>query len=204
MRVAIASENTAFDAELYRHLLARVLGLDVTRWESSPPVRFSGWEHVRRQAPAYLKLAAAAGVRHAVVAIDNDGGAKRRPVHDSTHLAAVQAADVKNGCGTCLLLHALSHTWTEPDYRRCIVVPVQALETWLLAIRGFAFSEPTPEQCYDRAKLKKSFFPKPLPPEAERTQLALSELSKPEAITILRKRPSFLAFEAQLASWQRG
>jgi len=201
LSVAIATENLDYDGEIYRHLLARLLGRDISRWAPLSPVRFTGWRMVRDQAPAYLELAYRGGVRHSLVAIDNDGGRRRAPEHEGAHDISVQAAD-PDGCRVCLLLHALSGTWADGSGCKCIVVPVQAMETWLLALRGFAFPEGSPEERFDRRALKRDFFGKPTPPEAERTRLALKELERPDAIGVLRRRRSFRHFESQLVDWK--
>jgi hypothetical protein len=81
-------------------------------------------------------------------------------------------------------------------------VPVQTLETWLLVLKKHDFREPTPEQRYSRPALKKDLFGKPLPPEEERTRMALRLLQVPGALELLRQRPSFQRFEARLAGWR--
>jgi hypothetical protein len=53
----------------------------------------------------------------------------------------------------------------------------------------------------DRGHLKKTFFGRDPTPVADRLRLALSELEKPDAFTVLRQRRSFRHFEAQLAAW---
>lgn len=200
LTVAIATEYDDYDGEVYRALLERCLGQPVARWQTT--MRFNGDRSVRKLATPYLAAAAAAGVRHALFSIDNDGGGKRRPEHESQHVPAAQAADEREGCRVCWLSHVLPSFWTEGGAKRCVVVPVQTLETWLLCLRGSpAFSSPTPEQQYDRRVLKRRFFGDPLPPVADRVRLALAEVQRPEALDVLRRRRSFLAFEAQLAAW---
>lgn len=92
--------------------------------------------------------------------------------------------------------------WKNPPLRYCIVVPVQTLETWLLVLKGYPFEESSPEKRYYRPVLKKDLFGKPLPPEAERTRIALDLLKAPNALKLLRERPSFQRFEARLAEWK--
>ncbi|HSN97832.1 MAG TPA: hypothetical protein VLS89_06020, partial [Candidatus Nanopelagicales bacterium] len=143
LTVAIATEYDDYDGEVYRVLLERYLGQPVARWQTA--MRFNGDRSVRKLAAPYLVTAAAAGVRHALFAIDNDGGSKRRPEHDEGHDQAAQAADEREGCRVCWLSQALPASWTESGARRCVVVPVQTLETWLLCLRGApAFTAPTP------------------------------------------------------------
>jgi hypothetical protein len=200
LRVAIATENLDHDGEIYRYLLARLLDVDVTQWTPSSPVRFMGWRMVRDQAPAYLERACRDGVRHALIAIDNDGGMKRAPEHARDHDVAAQATD-QDGCRVCRLLNALSRTWIGGEGSKCIVVPVQTIETWLLVLRGFDFKEGSPERRFDRKALKRDFFGKPLPAERERTRLAIQQLERPDALAVLRERRSFRHFEAQVSGW---
>jgi hypothetical protein len=201
LKVAIATEND-FDGEIYRFLLEGLLGMQIERWNPDLPVRFSGWQSVCRQASTYLKLAERNGVRHALVAIDNDGGQLRHPEHEDTHEVAVQANDTERGCRVCRLLHALSKTWIAGEGVKCIVVPVQTIETWLLVVSGFVFEGSTPEKRFHRRALKRDFFGKPEPSNPEKTRKALAVLHRPEAINILRKRRSFQHFENQLAGWK--
>ncbi|HEX7600456.1 MAG TPA: hypothetical protein VF316_02580, partial [Polyangiaceae bacterium] len=99
--VAIATECDDFDAEVYRVLLERLLGEPIARWKTDR--RFSGWPSVRGLVRVYLEAASLDAVEHALVAIDNDGGARRRPEHEATHVAKDQAADPDGGCAFCLL-----------------------------------------------------------------------------------------------------
>ncbi|MEO7592308.1 MAG: hypothetical protein ABI134_13920 [Byssovorax sp.] len=198
LTVAIAAENDDYDAEIYRTLLELLLGQPITRYPTAR--RFSGCRSVRDLSEAYLRDADRQGVTHALFAIDNDGGAKRAPEHDQEHDAPVEAVN-EDGCRACWLAEVLPRWWTINGSKRCLVVPVQTLETWLLCVRGDPFSAPSPEQQYGRPVLKKRFFGKPEPPAQMRCSMALAELSKPGALAILRQRRSFQHFEAQLADW---
>jgi len=197
--VAFATENDDFDTEVYRALLQKMLGEEVIRWKTN--IRFGGWKSVLHLAELYLDRAAAHGVRHALLAIDNDGGAKRRPEHEISHNISEHAADADDGCAYCLLASAVPPLWVEQGGRYCLVVPVQVLETWLLVLRGGAFDGP-PEGFYYRPFLKASFFGKPLPPVERRTLMALEQVEKPGALSMLRERPSFRLFEDQLNAWR--
>lgn len=199
MKVAIAAESNHYDPEVYRFLLGRVLGIEVERWKSE--TLFSGWKHVRKILPNYLDNAADAGVRHALVAIDNDGGADGPPEHESDHRTREEAAK-ECGCRTCVLLESLPLGWRGGGRRHCVVVPVQTLETWLLCVRGHEFTTKTPEQFYGRRHLKRLFFGKPMPEEAERARLAIEHLARPGALDTLRERRSFRFFEMQVCGWQ--
>lgn len=197
MLVAIASENDRYDGVVYERLLSLLLGTKVERWRTD--MRLSGHRAVTGLADPFLRRAAAAGVDHALFAVDNDGGARRGPEHVDEHEVAVQAAD-DDGCRTCRLLDAVPAWWLADQRHFCAVVPVQTLETWLLWVRGNTF-EGEPESDYYRRGLKKRFFGKLLPPEDERASMALSELSSPSAVDRLRMRRSFRLFERQLVSW---
>jgi len=200
LTVAIGTEYDDYDGEVYRVLLEGCLGQPVTRWQTT--MRFNGDRSVRKLAKPYLAEAAKAGVQHALFAIDNDGGGKRRPEHEDTHEQTTQAADEKDGCRVCWLLQSLPDSWTADGRKRCVVVPVQTLETWLLCLRGSPpFTTATPEHQHQRRVLKKCFFGDTLPPVDVRLKLALAEVRRPDALSTLRQRRSFRHFEAQLASW---
>jgi hypothetical protein len=198
LTVAFATENPSYDSEVYRVLLELSLGVPVTAWKSQ--ARFSGWKSVLHLAEAYLVQAAEKGVQHAVLAIDNDGGLKRHLEHEPDHDAPRQAED-PDGCRFCLLAEALPKSWVETGNKRCLVVPVQTLETWLLVLRGDPLKDP-PEGVFDRRHLKKLFFGHPLPPEEKRMTMALEVLRREGALTKLRQRRSFRLFEEQLADWK--
>jgi hypothetical protein len=196
--VAIASENAAYDGVVFERLLSVVLARPVQQWKTA--LRIIGCKQVVGLAEPFLHLAAKAEVQHALFAIDNDGGARRGPEHETEHDRAVHAAD-EDGCRTCRVMEAIPSWWTEGDRRHCVAVPVQALETWLLWVRGDSFVG-EPEKDYHRAILKRRFFGKPLPPEQRRAQLALEPIAQPDALARLRQRRSFRFFEEQLAPWR--
>ncbi|NOK23137.1 hypothetical protein [Corallococcus carmarthensis] len=199
LTVAIASEFHAYDGELYRYLLERVLGTPVQAWKSE--IEFNGCKHVRKQAGLYLNAAAQQGVRHALVAIDNDGGSTHGLPHHPSHDSAQECAN-ERGCRVCWLHSTIPTSWREDPYRSCVVVPVQTLETWLLIAKGHAFTEPSPEQRYHRPVLKKDCFGKPLPSSRDQKRMALDCLQHPEAIKRLSARPSFQAFVDQVNAWK--
>lgn len=199
LRVAIAAENSEYDVEIYRVLLERLLGQPVSRMETEKS--FSGWRSVRDFAGPFLKDAESRGVRRALFAIDNDGGRDCGPEHEPSHDQRVEAAS-EEGCRVCFLAEVIPTWWETNGGKTCIVVPVQVLETWLLCIRGTPpFAEMPPERNFHRRVLKGRFFGSPVPPMADRLRMALTEVQREDALTILRQRPSFQHFEAQLAVW---
>ncbi|MFL5344256.1 MAG: hypothetical protein ACJ8AT_05655 [Hyalangium sp.] len=198
LTVAIASEFNAFDGELYRYLLERILGVEVQAWKSE--FEFNGCKHVRKQTGLFLKKAADAGVQHALVAIDNDGGSARGLPHKPDHQVEREVED-PDGCRVCWLLETIPSTWRAAPYRSCVVVPIQTLETWLLIIQGHTFTEPSPEQRYNRAVLKKDCFGKLPLSSQERQRIALELLKQPEALPKLSLRPSFQHFMNQVLAW---
>jgi len=127
LAVAIASEHDAFDGEVYRRLLERLLARPVTRWSGS--FVFNGCKSVAKLCPAFLEAASAAGIRHALLAIDNDGGARRRPEHDDTHVPPAFDVDDDETCRECWLHQAVPSSWTADSRRHCVAVPVQVIET---------------------------------------------------------------------------
>lgn len=201
MQVAIVAESLEYDGELYRALLQRLLDAPITRWNGRPDWRFDGCRAVLKLAETYLRSAADDGVRHALLAIDNDGTSRSHLAHRDDHVASQQAAD-EDGCRHCHLASAVPSWWSEDGRLHCIVVPVQAIETWLLHLRGDAFPEASPEHAYHRPTLKKRFFGRPTPPIERRLALALDEIARPDALDRLRDRPSFRLFESQLAAWR--
>jgi hypothetical protein len=205
LTVAFATENNRFDGEVYRVLLELLLGFPVTAWKSES--RFSGWPSVLHLAKPYLLQAAERGVRHAVLSIDNDGGSKRHLEHEPDHDAQREALDPE-GCRFCLLAEALPKSWIEAGNKRCLIVPVQTVETWLLLLRGDPLPEP-PESEFNRNQLKRLFVRRDehgrdrlKPPEEQRTAEALALLRREGAVTKLRERRSFRLFEEQLADWK--
>ena len=199
LTVAFAMENDRYDTEVYRILLELLLGVPVAAWKTE--IRFGGWKRVLHLAEPYLVQASAQGVRHAVLAIDNDGGSKRHLEHEPDHDAQREVED-PDGCRFCLLADALPKSWLEAGNKRCLIVPVQTLETWLLTLRGVPMNDP-PEREYNRRQLKKLFFgDRHLPPEETRTTMALEVLRREGALTTLRERRSFRLFEEQLADWK--
>lgn len=198
LTVAFASENTQYDGEVYHYLLERLLEKHEGRWPH--PYSFSGWKKVIRLLPLFLSRAAEQGITRAVIGIDNDGGARRHPEHDEDHDIASQAED-PDGCRVCRILAHIPDPWRGDDRRSCVVVPVQALETWLLVARGHEFGTPTPEQRYHRRALKKDFFGKPLPPEYVRTRMALEVLEGLDDLRLLKHLRSFAHFSAQVRDW---
>jgi hypothetical protein len=103
----------------------------------------------------------------------------------------------------CWLNQRIPETWkgAQSTHRACIIVPVQTLETWLLVLKEHDFENRRPEQTYDRPSLKKKFYGRPIPSSRRCTELALEQLRRPDALDILRLRPSFQHFEQQLRSW---
>jgi hypothetical protein len=198
LTVAIASESHAFDGEIYRFLLERILGLEVQAWESE--FEFNGCNHVRKVARTFLEKARHEGVRHALIAIDNDGGSARGLPHQPDHQMTQEVAN-PDGCRVCWLLDTVPASWRADPYRSCVVVPFQTLETWLLIIKGHPFTEPTPEQRYNRRVLKKDCFGKPTPSSHEQQRMALELLSRPDALEKLSPRPSFQHFVDQVRAW---
>ncbi|MEW5854826.1 MAG: hypothetical protein AB2A00_38980 [Myxococcota bacterium] len=192
LTVAIATEFDDYDAEVSRVLLEQALARSVVRWQTS--IRFNGDKSVKKLAPLYVRRALAEGVRHFLFTIDNDGGQRRRPQHAPEHDEIAEAADERDGCRWCWISRAAQ---VDSPAVRCIAVPVQTMETWLLVARGEALS-PSPEQCYHRPTLKKRFFGTPLPATDVRTRLAVDVIRQPHALHALRGLRSFQLFEAQL------
>ncbi len=203
MRVAIATENSQTDGAIYAGLLETLLGRRVDRFVAGS-AEFSGWKSVYRLVAPYLQMALQAGVRHALLAIDNDGGARRHPEHLQSHVppvgASIQELINSHGCRVCSLSAAVPEFWSKPDCLYCVAVPVQALETWILHVQGHPFSSPTPEQTYDRRSLKSLCYGKHAPHRV-RVEFARRVLCRGDALPKLRQRPSFQRFETAVRAW---
>jgi hypothetical protein len=198
--VAIASEWDAYDGEIYAYLASVITGHTITKWNGG--ITFNGCRSVAKLAGLFLTNAERAGVQHAILAVDNDGGANGPPQHDVAHVPPPSFVLTDDDvCRECWLNQCVPATWTAGGGKHCIVVPVQAIETWLLAVRGVPFNAPSPEAYYNRRAMKAAFFGKPTPSQATRIQLAINELQKPGAMAVLEARPSFLRFREQLATW---
>lgn len=119
LTVAIASENGAYDAEIYRVVVEMVLGQPI---RLHPTQRaFSGWKSVRDLADPYLRDARRQGVLHALLAVDNDGGSRRAPEHEEAHDPATEASS-EDGCRYCWLSRVLPPWWSEGGGRSCVVL----------------------------------------------------------------------------------
>lgn len=201
LRAAIASEFSGYDLEIYRRLLERTVDRNIRAFESD--LVFSGCQSVRTLAAPFLTKAWSDGVRHALIAVDNDGGGRRRPEHEDDHDEEKQNENPNDACRICWLRRVLPSTWQAQGGARCLVVPVQTIETWLLYLRGHEFpGTGKPEQRYDRRALKRDFFGTLSLPRADQLKLALAEVERPNALERLRDLRSFKLFEVQAAAWR--
>ena len=102
----------------------------------------------------------------------------------------------------------------EKTANAAVVVPVQTIETWLLALADHRFQVSTPEMQYDRRHLKRGLEdirrktvgargPVTLEQGSAKARLEFAEglLRRPEALDVLRRRRSFCRFEARLLEW---
>ena len=82
IQVAFATESGFYDTEILRVLVEKLLRTAVSAWQpSDDPIRFSGWKSVVSLGPALIARAEKAGVKRALLSIDNDGGSRRAPPH---------------------------------------------------------------------------------------------------------------------------
>jgi len=197
LTVALACESES-DLAIYRFLASAIIERPVVVWTGDTV--FRGCSAVGKLASAFLARAEAFGICHALLAIDNDGRSKARLEHDGTHVLQTFDGADNDRCRECWLTEAAPPSWRD-GAKLVVAVPVQTIETWLLCVRGTAFTTKTPEHQYDRKALKNSFGLKGLP-EAERIRLAMAELEKDTALATLRTRASFRRFEARLAAWR--
>lgn len=196
--VAIASENDDYDGEIYRELISIVLGVPAVKWTGG--IKFSGCRSVAKQAGIFLARAASAGVRHALLAVDNDGGSRFRLEHRESDATLLFDVDDSDSCRECWLSSAVPTAWVASGGKLCVAVPVQTIETWLLVLDGQSLV-PSPEQVYDRAALKKRFLGKPTPPAQLRLQRARNVLRRTDALSVLAARPSFSRMQSALRTW---
>lgn len=196
--VAIAAE-APYDTRIIQVLVERLLDRPIVPWVGA--YKFNGCKSVATLALAFLGAAARADIRHALLAIDNDGGSRKRPEHaDSCILPTEFNANDDDGCRECWLHSAVPLSWTAGGGKSCIVVPVQTIETWLLTIRGDDLGE-SPEGNYHRPTLKKKFYGERKPSFERGLAIAMVELRKTNAVDVLRRRESFQRFAGHLASW---
>lgn len=200
--VAFATENDVSDREIYRMLLRRVLEREVAPYNTD--IRFDGVQSVRSQAELFLRNARRDGVRYALFAIDNDSNdhqnVGRRPEHDDAHVREQQMQYPSDACRTCWLGHFIPPWWQAEGGQLCLAVPTQAIETWLLWLRGYSFRQ-TPERSFDVNSMKRWFYGTRKPPVELQIQQAAVEIDRPDALDRLRERPSFVRFERQARSW---
>ncbi len=202
LAVAVVCENMASDGAILTRLVELVLDRPVQRWQPEG-IELNGWKHVYKLSRSLLQWAADEGVEHAVVAVDNDGGAKRRPLHSPDHEPPADREmeallDDKDTCRWCTLRAALPE---ELPLAVCLAVPLQALETWLMAASGEFDDEKRPEAIYHPRALKARCWGKPKPPDEDRQAMALEWLSGPDVLERLRRCESFGLFERCLLSW---
>lgn len=165
--VAIASENPEYDGEIYRRLLELTIGAGVRRFETDTVIRSRTGIPGRVQ--PFLRRALDEGVRHALIGVDNDGGASRRPEHEDTHRRDEQLLDPNSACSVCWLEQFIPPWWTSERGQQCLVVPVQTIETWLLILRGHTFAS-APESTYHRRRVEEMFLRQAVPAERGATQ----------------------------------
>jgi hypothetical protein len=206
MLVAIASENDDLDGAVYERLVERCLGTSIIRWDN--PMRFGGHRTVIKNIGLFLDRAWSAGVRHVVIARDNDGSAQKGPEHEPEHDQAGQAED-PDGCRVCEISAAIPDFWRQQGGKICIGVPVQILETWLLVAEGRRSLQPTPEQCfgYSRSDVKKALFGRgrdAIRSRQARIHRAVEVLDADKALSRLRNLRSFRQVEVQLTGWTSG
>jgi hypothetical protein len=145
-------------------------------------------------------------VRHALLAVDNDGGAKKFLEHDPAHAELPSVTDKatlqrERLCRVCTLSAIIPPTWTAEHRRACVVVPVQTLETWVLCIQNDAFRESAPEKQYNRGALKKLCYGTDDLSAREQRDHAVEVLSRRDALDLLRQRASFRRFEDGVRGW---
>ncbi|MFI5299243.1 MAG: hypothetical protein ACHREM_14200 [Polyangiales bacterium] len=203
IRVALVTENNAVDGVIFVDLV-KLMGLNIEPW--SPSARpFPGLPAIWRNLAAYLQTAEDDGVEHALVAIDNDGGARRNPPHQADHVVDDFADDWNAACRVCRLRKFLPPAWNEGSRRSCLVVCMQTIETWLLVLKGHAFSNArrVPERDYGRDAMKKAFWGDELGAgDQERVALARTLLARHDALALLGQRPSFMSFVEQIEAWK--
>jgi len=202
LKVGVASENNNYDAIVYAHILRKLIGVPVEPYIPQG-MSFNGCNAVAKLAPTFLSRCLQAGVRNAILAVDNDGGSQRRLEHADDH-ALPATYDESTECRVCWLHGSITTSWVVGNGRCSLVVPVQTLETWLLVARGQPPEPPVgrPEGYFGRAALKRRLFGKgTLPPMADRCAVAIDALESPYALDRLRERHSFMRFEAGVRDW---
>jgi hypothetical protein len=198
MKLAFCVEDDT-DEDVFRILLTRIWGAEVTPDETAYRIPRGGWTQALRLAPIIARAAYRNGLDGALFAIDNDGAA---PTHLVTH------GDVIPGCRFCELRAAAKVqeplSWPRPGLpvlRYVFAVPVQALETWLLLAKGHDFkgeSETLGRDPAGRAKLKKLLYRMEQPDRDTMRKAALPIAESLDVAALEKTSPSFAAFLTQL------
>ncbi|HYH97574.1 hypothetical protein [Hyalangium sp.] len=198
MKLAFCVEDDT-DEDVFRVLLTRILGTEVTPSETAYRFPRGGWTNALRLAPFIAKDAYNKGLDGALFAIDNDGAA-------STHSTAHK--DGTEGCPLCELRAAARvHeplSWPRhglPALRYLFAVPVQTLETWLLLARGYDFkgeSETLGRDGSGRAKLKRLLYGVEHPDRDTMRNAALPLAESLDVKALAKVSPSFADFLTQL------
>jgi hypothetical protein len=198
MKLAFCVEDDT-DEDVFRVLLSRILGVEVTLSETQYQFARGGWTNALRLAPIIARDAHLKGLDGALFAIDNDGAA---PTHVPAHKEPVK------GCRGCELRAAARiHeplSWPRyelPALRYFFTVPVQILETWLLLARGHDFkgeAETLGRDATGRAKLKSLLYGMAQPDRDTMRSAALPIAETLDVSALAKVSPSFADFLTQL------
>lgn len=198
MKLAFCVEDDT-DEDVFRVLLSRILGTEVTPSETQYRLPRGGWAAALRLAPIIARDAYHKGLDGALFAIDNDGAL---PTHSPTHDKATR------GCRFCELRAAAKvHeplSWPRsglPPLRYVFAVPIQALETWLLLARGHDFkgeSETLGRDPSGRVTLKRLLYGMEHPDRDTMRSAALPIAERLDLGALEKASPSFAAFLTQL------
>lgn len=202
LEVAIASENTDSDGEVYAAVLGLILGISVRPFRLEE-FDFGGWPSVYSLAPTFLRVAADRGIRYALLAVDNDSWPEHQ-AGDVIPAPLFRKADLvaARSCRVCSLMAIIPADWKTAGGVSCVAVPVQTLETWLLCIDGHPFAPKTPEQKENRSHMALLCYGSKDATVIEKRRIGLELVGRPGALAILRQRPSFQRFEACVLDWK--
>ncbi len=134
MKFAFCVEDET-DEAIFAAILGKILGADITPDDQTYRFPPGGWTQALRLAYLVARRAYHGGLDGAVFAIDNDGAIEHEMAHSRV-----------TDCRVCQLKVAASIddplSWPRPalpPLRYFFAVPVQAVETWLLLVRGHVF-----------------------------------------------------------------
>lgn len=195
MKFAFCVEDDT-DELVFARILTHLLGAEVTA-NASFRHRLGGFDKALGLARAVACHAHRSGLDGALFAIDNDGA----PQHGADPCR----------CRPCRLRAAAKVdtvlAWPRPalpPLRYLFAVPVEAIETWLLILRGDRVDESVGKNATERKTLKRTLYGVESPDRTKMTDVSLPLLDRFDAGRLAAQSPSFSDLRDQvIASMSR-